>query len=598
MKLHYVIIVFVLNLTLLLSSCKKDFIQGNEGIWEEEVTTKASIYGQITDEQGKPIKGAEVSVKYNIFYTDSNGVFTFDNIQTTNQTIVKVRKQNYFNGYKTLTIVNNQQYEVFIKLIDKSTPSLIPSNIASTVITNGGAKIEFQANSFINKQNGSVYTGNVSVYSHWIDPSADDLMELTPGSLLAKDKNNNDKLLQTFGMIGVELYDENGQELQLADGYHAKLTFPIPTSLLGQAPQEIDLWYFDIHTGLWLEEGMATLLGSDYVTEVKHFTFWNCDYPQDVVRISMRFVDQANVPITHGKVKATNLLNNSTTYGFTNGNGIIDGSIPANANLKFELMTQPCNDVIYTRQITTSNSNINLGTISVSIPTNMTTTILGSIKDCYANPCPNSFAIITIQNQVFFTKASSNGNFAIAMLTCLPIQTIHVLVQNSTDMIFSEANYTITQGINSLGNLMACGNTPDEFVTWTSTLNGVTSNFSITNATGQITGGYAPEYGLSGVGSADEVQMIACSFTYNGSANINGNHYLRHFHDHVDYDSSANESTEYLFLTNNPIPVHLSNYGQIGGVIEGHFSGMVLGYHSPSRLVNCYFRCKREEWVP
>ena len=41
------------------------------------------------------------------------------------------------------------------------------------------------------------------------------------------------------------------------------------------------LWYFDEQKGMWVEEGVATKQGNQYVGTVNHFTDWNCDIPSE-----------------------------------------------------------------------------------------------------------------------------------------------------------------------------------------------------------------------------------------------------------------------------------------------------------------------------
>jgi hypothetical protein len=73
-----------------------------------------------------------------------------------------------------------------------------------------------------------------------------------------------------------------GEKLQISTGNTAKLNFSIPSSLQAAAPNTIALWYVDEKTGLWKEEGMATKNGNAYEGDVKHFTYWNCDYPDQL----------------------------------------------------------------------------------------------------------------------------------------------------------------------------------------------------------------------------------------------------------------------------------------------------------------------------
>ena len=61
------------------------------------------------------------------------------------------------------------------------------------------------------------------------------------------------------------------------------MSIPVGSTQTSSAPAEIPLWYFDETNGVWKEEGKATLQGNEYVGEVSHFTFWNCDISWDLI---------------------------------------------------------------------------------------------------------------------------------------------------------------------------------------------------------------------------------------------------------------------------------------------------------------------------
>lgn len=76
-----------------------------------------------------------------------------------------------------------------------------------------------------------------------------------PGSLRGTRTDSPEVVLQSFGMVAVEITGANGEALQLANGKTASISFSIAPSLLSFAPARIPLWYFDENTGLWKEEG-------------------------------------------------------------------------------------------------------------------------------------------------------------------------------------------------------------------------------------------------------------------------------------------------------------------------------------------------------
>jgi ABC-type sulfate transport system permease subunit len=100
-----------------------------------------------------------------------------------------------------------------------------------------------------------------------------------PGNLTGITINNEQKILQTYGMIAVEMEGSSGEALNIAGSKQATISFPIPSAMLANAPATIPLWHFDETIGVWKEEGTATKQGNAYVGVVTHFSFWNCDVP-------------------------------------------------------------------------------------------------------------------------------------------------------------------------------------------------------------------------------------------------------------------------------------------------------------------------------
>ena len=123
-----------------------------------------------------------------------------------------------------------------------------------------------------------------------------------PGNLTGLTTNNEQKLLQTYGMIAVELEGGAGEKLNLAAGKIATISMPIPASMVASAPATIPLWYFNDTTGVWIEQGTATKQGSNYLGTVSHFSFWNCDVPSNFVNLKMTLNNQSQQPLVAHKV--------------------------------------------------------------------------------------------------------------------------------------------------------------------------------------------------------------------------------------------------------------------------------------------------------
>jgi len=287
-----------------------------------------------------------------------------------------------------------------------------------------------------------------------------------PGMLYAANAQNEERMLQTFGMLAVELRGDSGEDLNIAEGSSAEIKVPLDASLIGTAPITIPLWYFDEANGYWIEEGQATLVGNAYIGTVTHFSFWNCDIPAEAVNLCVTVSDEANNLLSNLLVKIT-----SNTYGtgsgYTNENGEVCGLVPRNESLALNVyMPEICNgDSIHFETVGpfTNDSSINI--MINSSPELFTETVIGVFNDCNGDPITDGYVNLGYASQIY-TDFVSNGDFEINLTRCVSegmfsIEGVDFLNLQSTDSI----NYTFTSPITNIGNISSC-NTIDEFISY------------------------------------------------------------------------------------------------------------------------------------
>ena len=64
----------------------------------------------------------------------------------------------------------------------------------------------------VNASNGAAYTGNVSVSTFYLNPADANFNEYMPGDLRGLNSSNQQKILQSFGMVLIEMNDASGGE--------------------------------------------------------------------------------------------------------------------------------------------------------------------------------------------------------------------------------------------------------------------------------------------------------------------------------------------------------------------------------------------------
>ena len=155
------------------------------------------------------------------------------------------------------------------------------SSSSDQTLQAGEMKIDMPQDGYKVDGTGAGYTGKVKSEMVYLDPNNERFSEMMPGGDLAAVRSDNSSAqLVSYGMTDLNMYAENGDKLQLKEGSKAKLTFPIPAGMGENPPASIPLWSFNEKTGLWEEEGSATLQGNVYVGEVAHFSWVNLDYPE------------------------------------------------------------------------------------------------------------------------------------------------------------------------------------------------------------------------------------------------------------------------------------------------------------------------------
>jgi len=293
-----------------------------------------SVSGIVKDINGNPVQGINVKYENSTSTTNSEGLYSFDNITDKNERVVlKFYANDYFDVVRSEEVLENKtEYLINAVMIAKDSPiaaeEIIDSSLGGEVALDNGSKVELAAESIVD-QNGNSYTGNVNTSLAYLDPTADDFADLIPGgSLEAEREDGSETMLISYGVVKVELRDDSGNLLQLKDDEDskAKIEVAVPDSLKDNAPDSIPLWYFDEEKGLWIEEGIAYLNDEKtmYIGYVAHFTDWNCDYPADDQAIISGYVkDPNNTPVPGVLVKL------GQTSAVTDLNGYYTRRVPA-----------------------------------------------------------------------------------------------------------------------------------------------------------------------------------------------------------------------------------------------------------------------------
>jgi hypothetical protein len=428
-----------------------------------------NFHGLILDTAGNAISNASVQIGSTTVQTNASGLFVINDASVKEKFAhVKVTKSGFVNGSRVL-IPTSGSNRVNIMLIPSTPTATVASGAASEVNLPNGTKVKFDG--AFKDASGNAYSGNVQVGLYHLKPSNTYLNEIMPGSLLASNSSGDAKVLETFGMLHVELTGSAGQKLNIAAGHNAEISLDIDAAQASSSPSTIPLWSFDEVAGIWKEEGSATKVGNKYVGNVSHFSWWNCDAPFAQCNLTVTVNNSTGQPISNLNVQIVRPSQPFGATGITNVLGQVTGIVPANENLTVKVVDY-CNNVIYTTSagpFSTGSSNV-LPTITLTPTAISTTTISGILKTCTNTNVTNGLvklknpASVNFYNQVLQTV--TNGSFSFVTNICGASQLFELYGEDYTNLqTTTPITFTATAPVTNIGVINACTAT-NEFITY------------------------------------------------------------------------------------------------------------------------------------
>jgi hypothetical protein len=577
----------VLLLISIMVSCNNDDDNLGSGgssdfNYNQGNSVNRNFFGLILDTSGNPVSNATVSVGSTSVQTNPNGLFTIENVSVKEKFAhIKVSKAGFINGSRVL-IPTSGDNRINIMLIPNTPTATVNSGVASEVNLPNGTKVKFDG-SFVDAS-GTAYSGTVQVGLYHIKPSDTYFNETMPGSLLAADENGNAKVLESFGMLHVELTGSSGQKLNLATGHPSEISLDIDSTQLSSSPSSIPLWSFDEVAGIWKEDGQATKIGNKYVGNVSHFSWWNCDAPFNQCNLTVTVNNNAGLPISNLKVFLTRSGQSYSACSITNSNGSITGIIPANEILALNVVDY-CGNIIYTSTIgpfNTGSSN-NLPAINLS-PSLGTVTISGILKTCTnTNVTSGIVKLKNLNTTNYFSnilQTVTNGNFSFVTNICGTTQQFELIGEDYTNLqTTNPITFTATAPTTNVGVVNTCS-TVNEFITYQIDSNPINYLLSGINTSVNPTGASGGLY----IGSSQNFP----NFSFSSSITTIGTYTTANCTVALSTTPTTNDIDIYSGLSNN-VQFVVSQIGPIGGYIDLTFNGTYtdsFGTHTVSGTVH------------
>lgn len=455
----------IVMLMMVLTSCNP-----NESVDMPEVPEGASgnsqidfgsniqrdFMGRIVDQSSIPLDNVNITIGNKTAITDNNGMFVINDVSVKERLgFITAQKPGYLKGMRSVVPTSGTNM-INIMLVAETLVSTVASGSSSEVTLSNGAKVSFDG--AFKDENGNAYSGNVDVYMYHLETSNPAIEAIMPGNLQAENANGEERVLVSYGMLNVELKGASGEKLNIADGSVAQIELPINPAQNGVAPATIPLWHFDEVSGVWMEDGEATLVGGKYQGEVSHFSWWNWDAPFPAVILCINAVDANNNPLANLDIKLieSNAVNGRTA--FTNGDGNICGFVPINEAFTLKAF-DPCGVEVFSSNIGSFSADTNY---SLVLPSVTATVISGTLVNCANTNVTNGYASIIYGNQLASVPVT-NGDFTLSVIQCATLTSFSL---EGVDYDTFEETDTISYDFGSadVGNIIAC-NAVSEYIT-------------------------------------------------------------------------------------------------------------------------------------
>lgn len=290
----------------------------------------ATIAGKAVDGvTGLPVGGVTVRAGTASTTTAADGSYTLAGVAPGLRTPVVFAAPGYAENGRIADLSGNATTDVQARLVPVATTATVPVATGGTV-TSGTALVTLPANG-VQRADGTLPTGNITVQLTPIDSALDP--QLMPGDFRTGTAGGNTLPIESFGALNVTLTDSSGAPLNLRSGQTAIIRIPM-VSRNSTVQPTIPLFHYNTTTGLWEQEGTATLAGTGsgayYEGSVSHFSTWNADQVYDTVLVRGCVRDAVGAVVANARVGSDGIDYTGTSYTYTDASG--NFSLPIKLN--------------------------------------------------------------------------------------------------------------------------------------------------------------------------------------------------------------------------------------------------------------------------
>jgi len=287
---HFLSVLLLLLFVLTSEGCSSSEESTEESTEDTAENTNAALKITVVDNKGLPIEGVDVSSQsYVIESSQYNALnqLILDIPFYPSPGVIKLSKQGYLDG---VVFLEGVEFDLNrnVTLLSRGPVITFDGSLGGKFASKDGATIDIPSSSLVDS-NGDIVFGPVDLYITPLDISDAIEADAFPGSFSGVPTNQTEaELLYSYGVVEYSFF-QNGEELQLLNGTQAEIELPIYASqhffdVAISAGDTIPLWTLDESTGVWIQEGMGTVVENVYSptglalrASTTHFSWFNAD---------------------------------------------------------------------------------------------------------------------------------------------------------------------------------------------------------------------------------------------------------------------------------------------------------------------------------